>query len=73
MTAHHSLICRRVEHGLLTDKLLPIQFGADLWKEDVEQYDKVCKVEPFQRGLKTLNTGCMMNGRRFVSTVLNMY
>jgi len=40
------------------------KYGANLWKEDVEQYDKVCKVEPFQRGLKTLNTDCMMNGRR---------
>merc|ERR1712032_840500 len=39
------------------------RYGADLWKEDVEQYDKVCKVEPFQSGLKTLNTDCMINGR----------
>lgn len=39
------------------------KYGADLWKEDIEQYDKVCKVEPFQRGLKTLNTNCMINGR----------
>merc|ERR1719261_2138620 len=31
------------------------KYGADLWKEDIEQYDKICKVEPFQRGLKTLN------------------
>jgi len=40
------------------------KFGADLWQIDVEQYDKVCKVEPFQRGLKTLKTGVMINGRR---------
>jgi len=39
------------------------RYGADLWKEDIEQYDKVCKVEPFQRGLKTLGTDCMINGR----------
>mmetsp|Transcript_15108 Transcript_15108/g.14586 ORF Transcript_15108/g.14586 Transcript_15108/m.14586 type:complete len:441 (-) Transcript_15108:80-1402(-) len=39
------------------------KYGADLWKEDIEQYDKVCKVEPFQRGLSTLNTNCMINGR----------
>jgi len=39
------------------------KFGADLWKEDIEQYDKVCKVEPFQRGLKTLKTDVMINGR----------
>merc|ERR1712216_369891 len=30
---------------------------------DIEQYDKVCKVEPFQRGLRTLNTDVMINGR----------
>jgi len=39
------------------------KYGANLWKEDIEQYDKVCKVEPFQRGLKTLNTNCIINGR----------
>lgn len=39
------------------------KYGADLWKEDIEQYDKVCKVEPFQRGLKDLKTDCMINGR----------
>jgi len=39
------------------------KYGADLWKEDIEQYDKVCKVEPFQRGLKTLKTDVMINGR----------
>jgi phosphoadenosine phosphosulfate reductase len=39
------------------------KYGADLWREDIEQYDKVCKVEPFQRGLKELNTNCMINGR----------
>jgi phosphoadenylyl-sulfate reductase (thioredoxin) len=40
------------------------KYGANLWKEDIEQYDKVCKVEPFQRGLKTLNADIMINGRR---------
>jgi len=39
------------------------KYGADLWREDIEQYDKICKVEPFQRGLKTLETDCMINGR----------
>jgi len=39
------------------------KYGANLWREDIEQYDKVCKVEPFQRGLKTLGTDCMINGR----------
>jgi len=40
------------------------KYGANLWKEDIEQYDKICKVEPFQRGLKTLNADIMINGRR---------
>ena len=39
------------------------KYGANLWKEDIEQYDKVCKVEPFQRGLKECKTDCMINGR----------
>mmetsp|Transcript_49823 Transcript_49823/g.55552 ORF Transcript_49823/g.55552 Transcript_49823/m.55552 type:complete len:431 (+) Transcript_49823:105-1397(+) len=39
------------------------RYGADLWKENIEEYDRVCKVEPFQRGLKTCKTNCMINGR----------
>lgn len=39
------------------------RYGKDLWKEDIDEYDRVCKVEPFQRGLKTLKTDCMINGR----------
>jgi len=39
------------------------RYGENLWKEDIDEYDRVCKVEPFQRGLKTLNTDCMINGR----------
>merc|ERR1712051_667438 len=31
--------------------------------KEVEEYYKVCKVEPFQRGLKTLECDCMINGR----------
>lgn len=40
-----------------------VKYGKDLWKEDIDEYDRVCKVEPFQRGLKTLKTDCMINGR----------
>jgi len=47
------------ENKALYDK----KYGENLWREDIEQYDKVCKVEPFQRGLKTLKTDCMINGR----------
>lgn len=39
------------------------RYGADLWKEDIDEYDRVCKVEPFQRGLKTLKADVMINGR----------
>jgi phosphoadenosine phosphosulfate reductase len=40
------------------------KYGKELWKRDVEQYDKICKVKPFQRGLKSLQTDVMINGRR---------
>lgn len=39
------------------------RYGANLWKEDIDEYDRVCKVEPFQRGLKAMKTDCMINGR----------
>jgi phosphoadenosine phosphosulfate reductase len=32
--------------------------------EDVEKYDKLCKVEPLTRALKEHNTDCWINGRR---------
>lgn len=38
-------------------------YGADLWKTDISQYDKVCKVEPFQRGLKDLGAEIIITGR----------
>jgi phosphoadenosine phosphosulfate reductase len=37
--------------------------GADLWKENIEEYDRICKVEPFGRGLKETKCDCMINGR----------
>merc|ERR1719163_835289 len=37
--------------------------GADLWKINVEEYDRICKVEPFQRGLKETGCNVMINGR----------
>lgn len=37
--------------------------GADLWKENIEEYDRICKVEPFGRGLKTTGCNFMINGR----------
>lgn len=38
-------------------------YGADLWKENIEEYDRVCKVEPFQRGLKDLGAEVIVTGR----------
>jgi 3'-phosphoadenosine 5'-phosphosulfate sulfotransferase (PAPS reductase)/FAD synthetase len=32
------------------------RYGENLWREDIDEFDRVCKVEPFQRGLKTLKT-----------------
>eukprot|EP00240_Pyramimonas_obovata_P001821 CAMPEP_0118935264 /NCGR_PEP_ID=MMETSP1169-20130426/15291_1 /TAXON_ID=36882 /ORGANISM="Pyramimonas obovata, Strain CCMP722" /LENGTH=458 /DNA_ID=CAMNT_0006878275 /DNA_START=101 /DNA_END=1477 /DNA_ORIENTATION=+ len=37
--------------------------GADLWKVNVEEYDRICKVEPFQRGLAETGCNVMLNGR----------
>ena len=39
-------------------------YGMGLWKTSVAEYDRAAKVEPFQRGLKTLETDIMINGRR---------
>jgi len=38
-------------------------YGADLWKQDIEEYDRLCKVEPFQRGLKDMGAEVIITGR----------
>jgi len=38
-------------------------YGADLWKTNIEEYDRVCKVEPFQRGLKDMGAEVIITGR----------
>jgi phosphoadenosine phosphosulfate reductase len=38
--------------------------GADLWQRDTEAYDRICKVEPFARALRSLEVDAMLNGRR---------
>ncbi|CAK0787949.1 hypothetical protein CVIRNUC_011171 [Coccomyxa viridis] len=38
--------------------------GSDLFITDIEEYDKICKVEPFQRSLKDMDVDVMINGRR---------
>jgi len=50
--------------GCTTKADYDAKYGADLWKENIEEYDRVAKVEPFQRGLKTLQCDAFINGRR---------
>ena len=38
-------------------------YGADLWQQDIEKYDEVCKVEPFRRGLSDLGAEIIITGR----------
>jgi phosphoadenosine phosphosulfate reductase len=38
--------------------------GADLWQKDIDEYDRICKVEPFARSLRELRADAMLNGRR---------
>uniref|UniRef100_A0A7S4DY49 Phosphoadenosine phosphosulphate reductase domain-containing protein n=1 Tax=Lotharella globosa TaxID=91324 RepID=A0A7S4DY49_9EUKA len=38
--------------------------GVDFWKEDLKLYDSICKVEPYWRGLETLQADAVINGRR---------
>ncbi|CAM6098619.1 unnamed protein product [Calypogeia fissa] len=40
------------------------KFGSDLFLVDIDRYDKICKVEPFDRALSTLQVDAMINGRR---------
>ncbi|KAG0627065.1 hypothetical protein M758_2G171300 [Ceratodon purpureus] len=40
------------------------KFGSDLFITDIEEYDRICKVEPFSRALETLEVDAMINGRR---------
>lgn len=50
---------RGAESKAMYDKV----YGADLWKVDVSEYDRLCKVEPFQRGLKDLKAEIIITGR----------
>ena len=40
------------------------KYGEDYWMQDLEDYDKKCKVEPLQRAMKEANTDAWINGRR---------
>jgi len=38
--------------------------GKEFWREDIDRYDQICKIEPFSRSLRVLSVDCMLNGRR---------
>lgn len=38
--------------------------GSDLFIRDIDAYDRICKVEPFNRSLQELEADVMINGRR---------
>ncbi|KAH7421655.1 hypothetical protein KP509_13G069400 [Ceratopteris richardii] len=40
------------------------KYGSDLFITDIDEYDRICKVEPFSRSLDTLKVDAMINGRR---------
>jgi phosphoadenosine phosphosulfate reductase len=40
------------------------KYGEDYWMEDIDEYDKKCKVEPLQRALKEYASDAWINGRR---------
>ena len=45
---------------LLASTIEGVTFCAQwrvLWVQDIEEYDRICKVEPFSRSLKTLEVG----------------
>ncbi|KAK9832865.1 hypothetical protein WJX74_000020 [Apatococcus lobatus] len=50
--------------GFETKKDYSAKHGSDLFITDVDEYDRICKVEPFQRSLKESGTDVMLNGRR---------
>mmetsp|Transcript_862 Transcript_862/g.2967 ORF Transcript_862/g.2967 Transcript_862/m.2967 type:complete len:164 (+) Transcript_862:1-492(+) len=40
------------------------KYGSDLWMKDIDEYDRLCKVEPLQRALAETSTDAWINGRR---------
>ncbi len=40
------------------------KYGYDIWKQNIELYDKVAKVEPFQRALQETKCRTLLTGRR---------
>ncbi|KAL2621717.1 hypothetical protein R1flu_001922 [Riccia fluitans] len=50
--------------GMANKEEYDAKYGSDLFIRDVDEYDRICKVEPFARALKTLEVDAMINGRR---------
>ncbi|CAM6008028.1 unnamed protein product [Sphagnum balticum] len=50
--------------GFNNKKEYEAKHGSDLFITDIDEYDRICKVEPFNRALETLNVDAMINGRR---------
>eukprot|EP00968_Pinguiococcus_pyrenoidosus_P000760 scaffold47_cov258-Pinguiococcus_pyrenoidosus.AAC.87 len=40
------------------------KYGEDSWMTDIDEYDRLCKVEPLQRALKETEADAWINGRR---------
>jgi phosphoadenosine phosphosulfate reductase len=40
------------------------KYGRDYWMKDIDEYDKLCKVEPMNRALSEANSDGWINGRR---------
>ncbi|KAL3680759.1 hypothetical protein R1sor_023715 [Riccia sorocarpa] len=50
--------------GISNKEEYDAKYGSDLFIRDIDEYDRICKVEPFDRALKTLEVDAMINGRR---------
>eukprot|EP00040_Diaphanoeca_grandis_P038265 m.256162 g.256162 ORF g.256162 m.256162 type:complete len:297 (-) comp34131_c0_seq1:178-1068(-) len=40
------------------------KYGTDFWRKDIDEYDRLCKVEPLNRALAEHSSDCWINGRR---------
>ena len=50
--------------GFATKEEYVKKHGSDLYMTNIDEYDRICKVEPFGRSLRELQVDAMINGRR---------
>lgn len=50
--------------GIESQAEFEARYGTEYWREDIDAYDKLCKVEPLQRALAEFSSDCWINGRR---------